>query len=118
MRPPLVSQLVSGYKVSNVNVGRLEDAADEADTFRIRDRIAERLGEAAVARKLHDAELAELVAAEDALIVVQPGARAGQHIVDVISVRGIVIDLQRHVTVGPVIGLLPDLVARRDLREE
>ena len=60
----------------------------------------------------------ELVGAVDALIVVEAGAGAGQHVVDVVGVRGIVVDLEGDVAVGPVVGLLPDLVAGGDVGEE
>ena len=105
--PPLVAEFVSGDEVGEVDVGRLQDAADEADAFGVRNGVGEGLGESAVARKLEDAVLRELVGAVDALIVVEAGAGAGEHVVDVVGVGGIVVDLEGDVAVGPVVGLLP-----------
>ena len=62
--------------------------------------LGKRLREVAVARELHDAVLRELVGAEMRLIIVQAGARRGQHIVEVEGVRRVVVDLEVHRAVG------------------
>ena len=92
--PPLVAEFVGGHKIGEVDVGWLDDAADEADALRVRNRVGKRLGEGAVAGKLEDAVLLELVGAEGLLIVVEAGAGTGQHVVDVVGVRGIVVHLE------------------------
>ena len=118
MPPPLVTELVGGDEVGEVDVGGLEHAADEADAFGEGNGVGKGLGEGAVARKLEDAVLRELIGTEDALIVVESGARAGEHVVDVVGVRGIVVDLEGNVAVRPVVNLLPDLVAGGEVGEE
>ena len=104
--PPLVAEFMGGDEVSEVDIGRLFDALDEADRLGVWDGVGEGLGERAVARKLEDAVLGELVGAVDALIVVEAGAGAGQHVVDVVGMRGVVVDLEGDVAVRPVVDLL------------
>src|ERR1700678_3032841 len=113
-----MAELVSGDEVSEVNVGGLDDAADESDAFGIRNCVGKRLGECAVARKFENAVLRELVGTVNTLIVVESGARAGEHVVDVVRVSGVVINLKADVTVGPVVSLLPALVVAGDVGEE
>ena len=105
--PPLVAKFVRGDEVGEVDVGGLHHAADEADAFGVWNGVGKGLGEGAVAGKLEDAVLVELVGTVDALIVVEAGAGAGEHVVDVVGVGGIVVDLERDIAVGPVVGLLP-----------
>ncbi len=52
------------------------------------------------------------------LIVVEAGAGTGQHVVDVVGVRGIVVNLESDVAVGAVVNLFARLVAGRDVGEE
>ena len=72
----------------------------------------------AVAGKLEDAVLGELVRAVDALIVVESGAGTGEHVVEVVGVRGVVVNLEGDVAVGAVVDFLADLVASGDVGEE
>jgi hypothetical protein len=65
----LVSKLVGGDKVGQVDILlRVEDTANETK-FRERYGVRERLREGAVTGKLEDAELTELVRAEVLLVV-------------------------------------------------
>ena len=52
------------------------------------------------------------------LKVVEPGARAREHVVDVVGVRGVVVDLEIHGPVRAAVDLLARRVARREIREE
>ena len=101
MRPPLVAEFMRGDEVGEVDVGGLLDAADEADAFGVRNGVGKGLREGAVARKLEDAVLLELVGAVVALVVVEAGPGAGDHVVDVVGVRGVVVDLEGDVAVRP-----------------
>src|ERR1700733_14102254 len=100
MSPPLVAELVRGDEVGKVDVSRFEHPADEANAFRVRNRVGKRLREVPVARELVDAELRELVRTVDAPIIIQSSASAGEHVVDVVGVRRIVVDLERNIAVG------------------
>src|ERR1700722_7852164 len=100
MRPPLMAEFVSGDEVGKVDVGGLEHASDEADAFRVRNSVREGLREYTVAWEFVDTELLELVRAIDALIVVESVAGAGEHAIDVESVGGIVVHLERDVVIS------------------
>src|ERR1700687_2791100 len=109
---------MGGDKVTEIDVRRLNDASDKTDAFRIRNGVREGLGESSVAGKLEDAVLGKLVGTVDALIVVETGTGARQHVIHVIVVRGIVVDLEGDIAIGPVVGFLPDLVTAGDERKE
>ena len=118
MTPPLVGKLMGSHKVGKVDVGWFHDSTDETNAFRVGNRVGEGLGETAIARKLVDAVLRELVRAVDALIVVESGAGAGEHIVYVVGVRGIVVDLEGNIAARTVMGFFPYLVMSGDVGEE
>ena len=94
MRPPLMAQLMRGDEVREIDIGGFFDAADESDGFGERNGVGERLREGAVAREFENAVLAELVRAEVLLVIGQAGFRCINHVVDIVVMRGVVIDLQ------------------------
>src|ERR1700685_2917151 len=100
MGPPLMAEFMRRNEVGEVDVGGFLNSADEADRFRVGNGVGKGLREGAVAGKLENAELREMEGTIDGLIVVEPRARAGQHVVEIVSVRRIVIQLERDVSAG------------------
>ena len=118
MGPPLVAEFVGGDEVGEVDVGRLLDAFDEADAFGVRNGVGKRLGEGAIAGKLEDAVLGELVGAVDRVDSSRgrrenwPACRRRRRGAPGRSrPRG-------DIAVRPVVSLLPDLVVSGDVGEE
>src|SRR5271166_4214221 len=99
MRPPLMAEFMGCDEVGEVDISRLHHALDETDGFRVRNRVSERLREGAVAGKFEDSELRKLIRAEDAVVVVEAGARTGEHVIEVIGMVRIVVDLKRNIAV-------------------
>src|ERR1039457_2349875 len=100
MTPPLVGKFMCGYKPGQVDVFRSRKPADETDLFRVGNRVGKRLGKGAVAGKLDDAVLVELIWSVVVCVVIQ--ARLGRlhHLVYIVGVGGQVIDLQFHAVPG------------------
>src|ERR1035441_1991953 len=94
MSPPLMSELMRGDEVSQIDIVLVDNASDEADTFGVRNGVGKGLGEIPVARELHDAVLRELVRAVMRLVIDETGPRGGQHIVEVVSVGRVVVALE------------------------
>src|SRR3984957_2011762 len=118
MGPPLMAVFMRSNQVGEFDVGGFLNSADEADRFRVGNGIGKGLREGAVAGKLEDAELRELEGTVDALIVIKPRAGAGQHVVEIVGVRGMVIQLERDISTGTVIKLLMGLVATGEVGEK
>ena len=94
--PPLVRQLMCGYKPGEIDIVRTLQPTDKADALRVGNGIGKRLRKAAVARKLDDAELVELIGAIIPGVVIQTGLGRANHLIQIVSVRGQIIDLQIH----------------------
>src|ERR1039458_6356008 len=118
MRPPLMSELMRGDEVSQIDIVLVDNASDEADTFGVRNGVGKGLGEIPVARELHDAVLRELVRAVMRLVIVETGPRGGQHIVEVVSVGRVVVDLEVDRAAGTGVDLLALGVAGGERSEE
>src|ERR1035441_5236664 len=118
MSPPLMSELMRGDEVSQIDIVLVDNASDEADTFGVRNGVGKGLGEIPVARELHDAVLRELVRAVMRLVIVETGPRGGQHIVEAVSVGRVVVDLEVDRAAGTRVDLLALGVAGGEIGEE
>ncbi len=112
--PPLVPDLVRRDVGDHVDLLGIAVVRDEADPFRVRNRVGEGLREARIVRKLQDAHLAELERAELRGEILERGFHRRVHAFDVVTMRRIVID--RQLDVLPAI--LRHLVAGRLHGEE
>src|SRR5450631_1594470 len=106
MSPPLVAKLVRGYKVGQIDVVLLLHATDKADSFRVGNRIREGLRKLAIARKLKDPILRELIWTEVSLVIVKASARTCEHVGNVVGMRGVVVHFEIHRTVRARVDLL------------
>ena len=118
MRPPLMPQLMSGNEVGEVDVGWLFHPADEADSLGKRDRIRKRLRKTAIPRELQNPVLLELEWAEILLVVSQTRFRSVDHIVDVVSVRGVMIDLDGDRIAHSLVHFALHCIVSRDERDK
>ena len=106
--PPLVCHLVRG-DIERVVEGIfvvLVKTGDEADRLRERHGVGERLCELLIARELENAHLAVLVRAERGLEIVEGLLDRVDHPVDVVVVSGVMVDLNRNVTVTVALDLI------------
>src|SRR5664279_1138868 len=118
MAPPLVAKLVRGYKVRQINVILVLHAADKTDSFGVGNRIGEGLCKLAVPRKFKNPILRELIWTEVCLEIIETGARTCKHGVDVVGMRGVIIDFEIHRAVRARVNLLPRRIIARHIRIE
>src|SRR6185437_5393266 len=111
MAPPLMAQLVCGDEIRQVHIVLVQHAADETDSLGKWHGIRKRLREPTIAWKFHDAILRELVRAVMGLVIIEPGATGGQHVIDIVGVRRIVIDFKIHGAVRAVVNLFSSGIA-------
>ena len=101
--PPLVRHLVRRDVERVVHIVRLLDAGDEADGFRVWNRIRQRLGEACITRELDDTHLMVLIWSEVPCVIIERFLDRVDHPLDIPAVCRMIV----HGDVDAAVGRLP-----------
>src|ERR1700678_4051456 len=102
---------MGSYKIGQVDILLgIDHAADKAK-FGEGYGVGERLREQAVAGKLEDSELAELIRTKILLVVSQAGFAGGDHVVDIVGVRRRGVDFDPNRPIDALIDLLLEVIS-------